>query len=875
MSSGLDLRVSESVELLKRLTRTVADFVAKEDQLTRDLRSRRFTMDRKYREGMSKSEGRLTAQIADTDLSFNNEQGRITSIYEGRRTRIQRARTAGIRNLPRRALEAKGKWMGDLQRRHFHAERARTSGLQAVDTVFADFTAKLTTERVTLLNLERRARKFFGEYSPFLRLLQAEPSSAARPDQEPKKQDELLDEFRAQLASLTAQIAAFRQFLLPRLFSYAPLPAVLLLIVLAGLVVAFMLGSGRVWYATVGAGLVVVLGAAWLSHRLGLRQAEPTAVAIAATLTEARRLRDAASATSEAKREQDRKRLNDQFEHTCDYIREQWDRADDVETEFHRDARKKIETQEPRALAKIEELMGAKLQRIASERVARAERFRHEAEARKRQLSESHEAEVAECRADENARWEEIERDWKREIVPVYEAIEVRNATLDATFPPWDAAFAEAWTPATRFHTATKFAELRVDLTKTPSGVPRAAALALPGPAHVSIPLALTFPRQGSLLFETNESGGPAVVGVLNNVILRLLSTTPPGKLSFTIIDPVGLGENFAGLMHLSDYEESLINRRIWTQRDQIEERLAELNEHIEKVIQMYLRNEYATITEYNEQAGSVAEKYHFLVVADFPANFSETAAKRLQSIAMSGPRCGIYTLIHWDQRQPLPDGFVPDDLRKNSVCIARSRSEFVLDKGQSETGAALVFDNPPEPEIALSLIHKIGKSSVDSNRVEVPFSQVAPKPAEMWTHETTNELRVAIGRTGATKLQYLAIGKGDAPARAFCRQNRLGQIDAVPRHHHESRAGVQPRAGRVLPGRFQEGRRVQMLRHEASAARAGRGHRERPRVWAERAATRGRRIEAARRPVPQARRAGCRRLQKSRRHRVHAPVAC
>ena len=91
---------------------------------------------------------------------------------------------------------------------------------------------------------------------------------------------------------------------------------------------------------------------------------------------------------------------------------------------------------------------------------------------------------------------------------------------------------------------------------------------------------------------------------------MRLLANTPPGKLSFTIIDPVGLGQNFAGLMHLADYEESLINRRIWTQRDQIEERLAELNEHIEKVIQMYLRNEYASITEYNEQAGSVAEKY-------------------------------------------------------------------------------------------------------------------------------------------------------------------------------------------------------------------------------------------------------------------------
>ncbi|HEY0456982.1 MAG TPA: FtsK/SpoIIIE domain-containing protein, partial [Verrucomicrobiae bacterium] len=35
------------------------------------------------------------------------------------------------------------------------------------------------------------------------------------------------------------------------------------------------------------------------------------------------------------------------------------------------------------------------------------------------------------------------------------------------------------------------------------------------------------------------------------------------------------------------------------------------------------------------------------------------------------------------------------------------------------------------------------------------------PDENEMWASETTSELRVAIGRTGATKLQYLAMGRG------------------------------------------------------------------------------------------------------------------
>ena len=49
--------------------------------------------------------------------------------------------------------------------------------------------------------------------------------------------------------------------------------------------------------------------------------------------------------------------------------------------------------------------------------------------------------------------------------------------------------------------------------------------------------------------------------------------------------------------------------------------------------------------TEYNAKAGEVAEPYRILVVADFPANFSETAARRLLSIASSGPSCGVFTL--------------------------------------------------------------------------------------------------------------------------------------------------------------------------------------------------------------------------------------
>jgi hypothetical protein len=210
--------------------------------------------------------------------------------------------------------------------------------------------------------------------------------------------------------------------------------------------------------------------------------------------------------------------------------------------------------------------------------------------------------------------------------------------------------------------------------------------------------------------------------------------------------------------MHLADYEESHINSRIWTQTGQLEEKLGDLNEHMEKVIQMYLRNEYETIAEYNAQAGSIAEKYHFLVVADFPVNFSETAARRLINIASSGARCGVYTLIHWDRRHALPQGFVADELRKNSIRVLRAADAFELD--HQPPGIRLSLDPPPSPEFATRFLHEVGQLGKDSNRVEVPFAQVMPPESELWSEDTTDELRVPIGRSGATKLQYLEIGK-------------------------------------------------------------------------------------------------------------------
>ncbi len=768
----MDLRFAHALELLGRLTKTVADFARQEADLSGVLKAKNYQEIRRYREATHKVDTALAAQITEAESWAAKKSERVQAIHDKRLGRVQRAHGLLLRTLPKRAQDAKGNWLGELQMRQLRAERTHVAGDKQNDADYAALSQTLAQQRAVLDALTAQALKAFSGYGTFAQSL-IEPAGEAPGTEVP---EDFLGDLQMRIAAASEQLAKFHALPLPRLFSTMPLAVWIVVALLVGGAVVFARGFSPPLYVAGTSTGVLLVAACIAAYVAGEKGAKPEAMKVGAAILDAFRALRTGIATAESGYKSGRKGLQEEYDRAFADIQTKWGTADNVEAEFEKKGRRKLEPQLPRLKEKLQNRLRRQLAEVRKRTDTKVQEFELSAAAQRQQLDAVHQTEMNGILANEKARWDTLDAAWKVQITPIFEEVNALNSALAPIFPEWSTALVEKWEPAEKFTPATKFARLTLDLAQRPDASTAVSRLALPGAPQVSIPLALTYPQQGSLLFETRESCGGAVMSVLNNVILRLLSTTPPGKLSFTIFDPVGLGENFAGLMHLGDYEESLINRRIWTQREQLDERLGEINAHIEKVIQMYLRNEYANITAYNEQAGSVAEKYYFLVVADFPSGFSETAAKRLQSIAISGPRCGVFTLIHWDQRQPLPDGFSVEELRKSSVCLRAEGNTFTIGREQTDAGAALVLDPPPDGALGLSLVHKIGKSSVDSNRVQVPFEQIAPKPGEYWTNETTNELRIPVGRTGATKMQYLAIGKGTRQHALFAGKTGSGK---------------------------------------------------------------------------------------------------
>jgi S-DNA-T family DNA segregation ATPase FtsK/SpoIIIE len=351
-----------------------------------------------------------------------------------------------------------------------------------------------------------------------------------------------------------------------------------------------------------------------------------------------------------------------------------------------------------------------------------------------------------------------LETKWTDGLAHIQTGVQTEANHGESTPVDWSDPAWKKWLPSKTFSTAIRFGELQVDIQQITDQVPKQLEI----PPTFAVPALLAFPKHSSLLIETERTGRPEAIRTMQMVMTRLLTSLPAGRLRFTMIDPVGLGQNFAGFMHLSDYDDALVGGRIWTDTDQIDHRLGDLTEHMETVIQKYLRNEFATIDDYNEQAGELAEPYRFLVIADFPANFSTEAIARLASVATSGARCGVYTLIMRDIRQPLPHGAHMEDVDAHSVVIERDGDRFAW-KDPVFRQFPLKLDPPPSEDELTAILHKVGKGAKDAKRVEVPFDLIAPKPDQLWTSDSTSDLACPIGRMGATRLQMLRLGRGVA----------------------------------------------------------------------------------------------------------------
>lgn len=339
-------------------------------------------------------------------------------------------------------------------------------------------------------------------------------------------------------------------------------------------------------------------------------------------------------------------------------------------------------------------------------------------------------------------------------------ALQVTAAASLEVCPPWNEGLWTSRTHPTVVPSVLPIGRLRLDLTARLNQLDERAVQEAELTPVIEEPLAMSLPGVQSLLLQHDPAGRADALTMLRALMLRIMAAFPAGKVRFTMADPVALGQSFAGFMRLSDIEPSPVGQKIWSDPAQIERQLSDLTEHMQTVIQKYLRTDFATIEDYNVAAGEIAEPYRFIIIADMHAALTEAGAAKLASIIDAGPRCGVYAILASEIGKKIPPTLSIAALKSKLLQLSiRDGITSIADSRFDE--CVITLDRPPDDGLAASILDRVGAAGRNAGRVEVAFERLVPSAAEMWTRSCDTELSIPLGRSGAQKIQHLKLGMG------------------------------------------------------------------------------------------------------------------
>lgn len=751
--------VAASVTIPRELTALARERAKAETSATIESAERLENAERSYRDSLKNLEAKHQAELVEIDRRAEETKAKVLERFETERSSATKehdaTRTAAIAKATAE-LEAissafeEGRWQASTA---FETERERLK--KHFDAVERQIIADLRT----LEPLQAAAAESLQSVARFA------PDSEDVEVEDPEVYEDAegpLPALRASISALDAMLVKLLKLGLPKLlrnWQDLIIDAIFWLTIMVGLWPLKVEWTIRWIAATVATLAFAVVLRIVLTGR-AKRQVEPICKALAQALAESERVVEAARDWSSARYQERRAALQARIDETTAKHEREFNRRVSAVERRRDEEVAKIDARHAALVAKLEQVRIDDLRRadeLRDQNLADSHaRFAEETKA----LRDAYQEQSARNKAKFEKEWNALADRWREGIARLRATQERIEAESRPLFEDWKAPLDPGWKPPVAGPPALRFGEFRVDLAAIPQAVPKDERLRAETPSRFVLPALAPFPGQGSLLLKAWGDGRDEAVKTLQSLMLRLLVTIPPGKVRFTIVDPVGLGQNFAAFMHLTDYDEALVSNRIWTETPHIEQRLADLTEHMERVIQKYLRNEFETIEEYNLQAGEVAEPFRVLIVANYPTNFSESAARRLQSILTSGARCGVYALLTVDTQQPSPTGCDLRDLEARAVNLVWSEGRFVWN--EPEVGRfPLTLDPPPDPDTFIQVVRRVGELAKDANRVEVPFEVIAPAGDAWWTSNAASGIDVPLGRVGATRLQNLTLGRG------------------------------------------------------------------------------------------------------------------
>jgi hypothetical protein len=741
--------------LLTELCRLVAERASAEEAVHSGVVARNEAAEKEYQDAQSQLDEHHRAQKTATEekyasthaaavAKFESEHGAMKKEYESLRAELL-ARAAADQEAAEQAL----------QDAHWEAMEASDATRGGLNLPLKDILAGLDERWKELENLHQQAVDLLRRRGHWDDFPEPPPTGVILEKQPGRRFCHALEMAHTQSHGLSRQV-------LPQLFQgFRPWGILLLIWAVAAYPSIAVLGWTDWRWAALSGGLAALIGAVlggWTYH-IAKRQSIEGYLALRRTLLEAGLGHPAVLETAKSECQRLDATIIARHKTQTKTADEVYAAATAAIERRKQDDLQRADSVYPKRLAELVAWRDRTLKEIEEKYPPLLRQIQDRYAKQCEQLRQRHAQAMQENQQRLERDWADMADRWRTGVRQISASAEEADRECRDAFPDWSTEDWTRWTPPTAIPPVVCFGRSQVKLAEIHGGVPDDERLR-PAQTDFALPVVLPFPKHSLLLLKASGPGRARAVDVMQSAMLRLLTAMPPGKVRFTILDPVGLGDNFSAFMHLADFDEQLVANRIWTDTAHIEQRLADLTKHMENVIQVYLRKEFHSIEEYNAFAGELAEPYRVLVVANFPANFSEAAAHRIKSIVASGARCGVFVLLSVDEKLPLPRNFHLPDLEADGMVLRWEEGRVVWE--HADFGPlAVSLDAPPSTERFKEIVRTIGGAAKDAGAVEVPFACIIPDAAQWWTTDSRGGIDVPLGRAGAMKLQHLDLGGG------------------------------------------------------------------------------------------------------------------
>lgn len=289
-----------------------------------------------------------------------------------------------------------------------------------------------------------------------------------------------------------------------------------------------------------------------------------------------------------------------------------------------------------------------------------------------------------------------------------------------------------------------------------PLGFLRFGQMAISQSPEVVVPICAPFIGCGRVIIIQNDNGRADQGQQLLQSLLVRTALLLGHQATYTLLDPAGAGGAFPMRRFLPSVQPN---------SDDVRRDLDVVSAEIRRVIETYI--DVATPSfELIPEDMRLNERYRLVFAADFPNKYDRRAIEALQQVAETGPKAGVYTIIHYNPEYELPRD-VTIEIFKNAYFI-RWHGMVQLED------ATLTLDTSPSSAHQDLLFGKLR----DAKPVETKLDWervVGINSSQWWTERAPTKIETPIGKRGNNEL--LSIYFGEASDGRPCAHGIIGAM--------------------------------------------------------------------------------------------------